>query len=176
MRFTALLFFSRFRFLLGRIKLRNNGMKKEFQLTKEGVAELQAELADLKLKLVDVIESIKTARDQGDLSENAEYHAAKEEQERVDNRIAEINHILANTEIISKHSKTSVGIGCSVSLKNGGKPVTYHIVDSVEADPLEFKISDESPIGKALMGKKVGDKVEIKLPAGLKTYEVKEIA
>ena len=151
-------------------------MKKEFQLTKDGVAELQAELADLKLKLVDVIESIKTARDQGDLSENAEYHAAKEEQERVDNRISEINHILANTEVISKHSKTSVGIGCSVTLKNGGKPVTYHIVDSVEADPLEFKISDESPIGKALLGKKVGDKVEIKLPAGPKSYEVQEIA
>lgn len=151
-------------------------MKKEFQLTKEGVSELQAELAELKAKLLDVIESIKTARDQGDLSENAEYHAAKEEQERVDNRIAEVEHILANAEVIAKRSKNSVGIGCSVTLKNGGKPVTYHIVDSVEADPLEAKISDESPIGKALLGKKVGDKVEITLPAGAKTYEVQEIA
>lgn len=151
-------------------------MKKEFQLTKDGVAELQAELADLKNKLIDVIESIKTARDQGDLSENAEYHAAKEEQERVDNRIAEINHILTNAEVVSKRAKSSVSIGCSVTLKNGSKPVTYHIVDSVEANPLEAKISDESPIGKALMGKKVGEKVEIKLPAGAKTYEVKEIS
>lgn len=174
-RFKRFYFFS-FLGATGRIKLRNNGMKKEFQLTKEGVAELQAELAELKKKLVDVIESIKIARDQGDLSENAEYHAAKEEQERVDNRISEVNHILANAEIISRHSKNSVGIGCSVTLKNGGKPVTYHIVDSVEADPLEFKISDESPIGKALMGKKVGDKAEIKLPAGLQVYEIKEIS
>lgn len=151
-------------------------MKKEFQLTKEGVSELQAELAELKAKLVEVIESIKVARDQGDLSENAEYHAAKEEQERVDNRISEIEHILANAEVITRRAKNSIGIGCSVTLKNGGKPVTYHIVDSVEADPLEAKISDESPIGRALMGKKVGDKVEITLPAGTKTYEVKEIA
>ncbi len=151
-------------------------MKKEFQLTKDGVSELQAELAELKTKLVDVIESIKVARDQGDLSENAEYHAAKEEQERVDNRINEIEHILANAEIISRRTKNSIGIGCSVTLKNGAKPVTYHIVDSVEADPLEAKISDESPIGRALMGKKVGDKVEITLPAGAKTYEVTEIA
>lgn len=151
-------------------------MKKEFQLTKDGVSELQAELAELKTKLIDVIESIKTARDQGDLSENAEYHAAKEEQERVDNRISEVEHILANAEIVSRRTKNSVGIGCSVTLKNGGKPVTYHIVDSVEADPLEAKISDESPIGKALLGKKVGEKVEIVLPAGARTFEIKAIA
>lgn len=151
-------------------------MKKEFQLTKEGVTELQAELAELKNKLVDVIESIKFARDQGDLSENAEYHAAKEEQERVDNRIAEIDHILSNAEVVSKRTKSSVGIGCAVTLKNGKKSVTYHIVDSVEADPLEAKISDESPIGKALLGKKVGDAVEITLPSGKQKYEVEEIA
>ena len=150
-------------------------MKKEFQLTKDGVAELQTELADLKAKLLDVIESIKTARDQGDLSENAEYHAAKEEQERVDNRISEIQHILANTEVVAKRNKSSVAIGNSVTLKNGGKPVVYHIVDSVEANPLDYKLSDESPIGKALMGKKVGDKVEIKLPSGVQLYEIKEI-
>jgi len=154
---------------------KEQAMKKEFQLTKEGVAELQAELAELKNKLVAVIEAIKNARDQGDLSENAEYHAAKEEQERVDNRISEVQHILDNAEVVAKRSKTSVGIGNSVVLKNGGKPVTYHIVDSVEADPLEAKISDQSPIGKALIGKKVGEKVEIKLPAGVKIYEIKEI-
>lgn len=150
-------------------------MKKEYQLTKEGVAELQAELAELKEKLLEVIEAIKVARDQGDLSENAEYHAAKEEQERVDNRIAEVEYILANAEVVSKRAKSNVGIGNSVVLKSGAKTVTYHIVDSVEADPLESKISDESPIGKALMGKKVGDTVEINLPAGVKKYTVQEI-
>lgn len=151
-------------------------MKKEFKLTKDGVAELQSELAELKAKLIEVIDAIKTARDQGDLSENAEYHAAKEEQERVDGRISEIEHILANAEIISKASNNKIGIGNSVALKGGRKEVTYHIVDSVEADPLEAKISDESPIGKALIGKKLGDKVEIELPAGKTTYEIVSIA
>ncbi|MCA9300973.1 transcription elongation factor GreA [Candidatus Nomurabacteria bacterium] len=151
-------------------------MKKEFKLTKDGVAELQSELAELKAKLIEVIDAIKTARDQGDLSENAEYHAAKEEQERVDGRISEIEHILANAEVVSRASNNKIGIGNSVTLKGGRKEVTYHIVDSVEADPLEAKISDESPIGKALIGKKLGDKVEIELPAGKTTYEVVSIA
>ncbi len=151
-------------------------MKKEFRLTKEGVQELNLELTELKEKQLEVIEAIKVARDQGDLSENAEYHSAKEDQERVENRIAEIEHILINSEVIAKIPKGSVSIGSTVTLGNGGKSVTYHIVDSVEADPLEAKISDQSPIGQALMGKKVADKVEIDLPAGKTTYEVKDIS
>lgn len=151
-------------------------MKKEFQLTKEGIKELQDELAELKEQSLEVIEAIKTARDQGDLSENDEYHTAKEEQERVVNRIAEIEHILVNAEVIKASKKDGVGIGSSVTLKGGRKEVTYYIVDSVEADPLEAKISDESPIGKALLGKKVGETVEIELPAGKTKYEIKEIA
>lgn len=151
-------------------------MKKEFQLTKEGIKELQDELAELKLQSVQVIEAIKTARDQGDLSENDEYHTAKEDQERIVNRITEIEHILTNSEVVKGAAKGSVGIGNAVTLKDGKKDVVYHIVDSVEADPLESKISDESPIGKALIGKKVGDSVEIELPAGKAKYEIKEIA
>lgn len=151
-------------------------MKKEFQLTKEGVTELQAELTELKTKLVEVIDAIKVARDQGDLSENAEYHAAREDQERVDSRISEIEHILANAEVVSRKGNGSIGIGNTVTLSGGKKDVTYHIVDSVEADPLEGKISDESPIGRALLGKKVGESVEIELPAGKTKYEVKAIA
>jgi transcription elongation factor GreA len=151
-------------------------MKKEFQLTKEGIAELQTELKQLEDQRVVVIDAIKTARDQGDLSENAEYHSAKEDQERLENRIDEINHILANAEVVKNAPKSSVSIGNEVTLKNGKKPVTYHIVDSVEANPLEGKISDKSPIGQALMGKKVGEKVVIELPAGKKTYEVQAIA
>lgn len=151
-------------------------MKKEFQLTKEGIKELQNELADLKVQSVQVIEAIKTARDQGDLSENDEYHSAKEDQERIVNRIAEIEHILINAEVVKSSAKSSVRIGSTVTLKNGRKDMTYHIVDSVEANPLEAKISDESPIGQALMGKKVGDSVEIELPAGKTKYEVKAIS
>lgn len=151
-------------------------MKKEFQLTNEGIKELKDELEQLKVKQQEVIEAIKTARDQGDLSENAEYHAAKEDQERVESRIAEIDHILANAEVVKSVKKDKVGIGTSVTLKNGGKPVTYHIVDSIEADPLEKKISDESPIGQALLGKKEGESVEIELPAGKTTYKIQAIA
>lgn len=150
-------------------------MKKEFQLTQEGVQELRAELEELKVKLVQVIESIKTARDQGDLKENAEYHAAKEDQERVDSRLKEIEHILLNAEVVKHAPKSAVSIGNKVTLKSGKKTVVYHIVDSVEVDPVESKISDESPIGKAIMGQKVGATVQIKLPAGTKKYEIIEI-
>lgn len=151
-------------------------MKKEFQLTKEGIKELQDELSDLKQQGQEVIEAIKTARDQGDLKENDEYHSAKEEQERIVNRIAEVEHILANSEVIKSAAKGSVGIGNTVTLQSDKKEATYHIVDSVEADPLESKISDESPIGEALLGKKIGDSVEIELPAGKKKYQVKAIS
>lgn len=150
-------------------------MKKEFQLTKQGVAELKAELAELKVKLVEVIDNIRTARDQGDLKENAEYHAAKEDQERLDNRMSEVSHILANAEVVKTASKSKVGIGNKVDVKLGRKTVTYHIVDSVEANPAESKISDESPIGKALIGKKVGDTAEITLPAGKTKVEIQDI-
>lgn len=151
-------------------------MKKEFQLTKEGVAELKAELAELKVKQVAVIDAIKTARDQGDLSENAEYHAAKEEQERIESRLAEVNHILTNAEVIKRRATGVVGIGNAVVVKLGRKTVTYNIVDSIEADPLQSKISDESPIGKVLMGKKVGDVAEIQLPAGKTKAEIQSIS
>ncbi len=151
-------------------------MKKEFQLTKQGVAELKAELAELKVKLVEVIDNIRTARDQGDLKENAEYHAAKEDQERLDNRMSEVSHILANAEVVKTASKSKVGIGNTVDVKLGRKTVTYHIVDSIEANPAESKISDESPIGKALLGKKVGDSAEINLPAGKTKVEIQSIS
>lgn len=151
-------------------------MKKEFQLTKEGVAELKAELAELKVKQVAVIDAIKTARDQGDLSENAEYHAAKEDQERIETRLAQVNHILSNAEVVTRRGTSSVEIGNKVEVKLGRKTVMYHIVDSIEADPLESKISDESPIGKVLLGKKVGDTAEIQLPAGKTKVEIQSIS
>ncbi len=163
-------------FLTVHQSIKENVMKKEFKLTKDGIAELNAELTQLNELRVEVIDAIKTARDQGDLSENAEYHSAKEEQERVDNRIDEINHILHNAEVVKKSAKSSVGIGNEVTLKSGKKPIVYNIVDSVEANPLEAKISDKSPIGQALMGKKVGEKVVIELPAGKTTYEIQAIA
>lgn len=138
-------------------------MKKQYRLTKEGIAELEAEHSSLIAKRVEVAEAIKTARDQGDLSENAEYQSARTEQERLEARISEIEHILANAEVIKKPKGDSkVQLGSVVTLKgSSGKEMHFQVVGTVEADPLNGKISDESPIGKALLGKKLGDAVEV---------------
>lgn len=153
-------------------------IKKLFHMTKEGVAELQAELNELVAQRSDIADRIRIAREQGDLSENAEYSAAKDEQERTETRIAELEGILKNAKIIKKPAGDSkVQLGSTVKLKDGGsKTKEFQVVGTVEADPLNGKISDESPIGKALMGKKVGDEVEIKTPAETATYKVVEIS
>ena len=146
-------------------------MKKKYQITAEGKAELEKELTELKEQRSEIAEKIAAARDYGDLSENAEYDAAREEQGIVESRVAEIEDILQNFELIKPKKGGSVHIGSTVELKNG-KSVTYQVVGSVEADPLEGKISNESPIGAALMGKKAGDKVTIQTPKGQVTYTI----
>ncbi len=153
-------------------------MKKQFHMTKSGIEELQAELDSLVARRGEIADAIKTAREQGDLSENAEYHSAKEDQERTEARISELEHILANTEVISKpRSGNKVQLGSTVKLKSkGGKEKVFQVVGTVEADPLEGKISDESPIGQALLGKEVGDSVEITTPAETTTYKVTNIS
>lgn len=145
-------------------------MKKAYQITKEGKKELEVELEELKGRRGEIAEKIAAARDFGDLSENAEYDAAREEQGLVETRIAEIEDILQQAEIIKSSKSSSVGLGSTVDLKSGTKVVTYKIVGPVEANPLEGKISDESPIGKQLMGKKVGDEVTIETPKGKLNY------
>lgn len=136
-------------------------MKKQFYLTKEGIEELKTELEELVSQRGPIAERIKTAREFGDLSENAEYSSARQEQERVESRIAEIEHILLNVEVIKKTSGSKkVQLGSSVTIKNH-ETKTFQVVGTVEADPLNGKISDESPIGQALMGKVEGDEVEI---------------
>lgn len=150
-------------------------MKKQFQITAEGKKELEAELTQLKARRGDIADKIAEARDYGDLSENAEYDAAREEQGLVESRIAEIEDILMNTELIKGGSKTKVGLGSTVELKTGAKSVSYTVVGPVEANPLEGKISNESPIGEALFGKKVGDSATITTPKGEVTYEITAI-
>lgn len=148
-------------------------MKKQFHLTAEGVAELERELAVLKSERGAVAERIKTAREFGDLAENAEYSSARQEQEKSESRISEIEHILENVEVISKpKNKDKVVLGNTVELKSAKGVKSFTIVGSVEANPLDGKISDESPIGKALMGKKLGTEVEIKTPSETATYTV----
>ncbi len=152
-------------------------MNKLFRLTAAGIQELEDELASLIAKRGPIAEAIKSARELGDLAENAEYQAARQEQERTESRISEVEHILRNAELI-KESKdgSKVHLGSRVTLSNGGKKKEFQVVGTVEADPLEGKISDESPLGKAVIGKKVGDEVEIVTPAETATYKVVEIS
>lgn len=150
-------------------------MKKQYQITAEGKKELELELEGLKSRRGEVADKISEARDFGDLSENAEYDAAREEQGLLETRIAEIEEIVNNAEIIKATKKSTIGLGSRVELKTGAKKVEYIIVGPVEADPLEGKVSNESPIGMALYGKKVDDKVTITTPKGDTTYTIVSI-
>ncbi len=137
-------------------------MKKQFHLTKEGIHELETEHGELVAQRGPIAERIKSAREFGDLAENAEYTSARLEQERVEGRISEIEHILQNVEVIAKpRGGSKVQLGSTVTLKGNGKTKEFKVVGTVEADPLNGKISDESPIGQALLGKTEGEKVEI---------------
>ncbi len=151
-------------------------MKKAYQITAAGKLDLQKELEELKAGRGIIAQRIADARSQGDLSENSEYDEALNQQGQLEGRIAEIEEILQNASIIKAKASDKVVVGSSVELQTGTKKVEYAIVGSVEADPLEGRISDESPIGKALLGKKVGDSVVIKTPSGEVTYKVTKIS
>lgn len=151
-------------------------MHKEYRLTKEGVAELEQELSELVGNRGGIAEKLKTARDMGDLRENAEYHNARDEQATLEARISEIENILRNVEVMTApRDNSKVNLGSTVVLKGTKGEQTYTIVGSVEANPLESKISDRSPIGQALIGKAVGEEVKITLPAGEMSYKIKTI-
>lgn len=150
-------------------------MKKSYQITTQGKKDLEAELADLKGRRKYIAGKIAEARDFGDLSENAEYEAAREEQGIIETRIAEIEEILQNASIIRSGGKSKIALGNKVELKVGNKHVVYTIVGPVEADPLGGKISNESPIGGAIFGKKVGDKAVIETSKGRISYEIVNI-
>ena len=150
-------------------------MKKLFQITDAGKKELETELAELKSRRGAIADKIAEARDYGDLSENAEYDSAREEQGLVESRIAEIEDVLLNAEIIAATRSSSVKLGSKVELKTGTKTVSYHVVGPVEADPLAGKISNESPIGLALMGKKIGETATISTPKGEIKYKVVKV-
>ena len=152
-------------------------MKKQFQLTAEGIKELEEEMKKLIAGRSGVAERIKTAREFGDLSENAEYSAARQEQEKAEARIAEIEYVLKNSETISSPKKKGVvELGNTVELKSKDGEKKFTVVGSVEANPLEGKISNESPIGQVLMGKKVGEEVEIKTPAATAKYKIVSVS
>ncbi|MEO6761842.1 MAG: transcription elongation factor GreA [Candidatus Saccharimonadales bacterium] len=153
-------------------------MNKLFHLTQSGLDELKNELKELQAKRLVTADAIKTARELGDLSENAEYQSARAEQERTDGRIADIEHILANGALIKRGKGVQhVVLGSTVTLKSPkGKELVFQVVGTIEANPVEKKISDESPIGKALMGKKLDDEAEIVTPIETITYKITSIS
>lgn len=145
--------------------------EKTYPMTKEGKIKLEKELETLKTKTrPEIIKRIQIARSFGDLSENSEYESAKDEQSNVENRIATIEEMLHNAEIIDSNAveKNEVSLGKSVTFKElpDEDPETYTIVGAAESDPLSGKISNDSPIARSLIGHKVGEEVEINIPAG----------
>lgn len=155
-------------------------VEKKNILTEEGVRKYEEELASLKTRLtVDISQKLKAAMEQGDLSENAEYDAAKDEQAKVAARIEQLEKMLKKAEVVAENEiDTSViNIGCVVKILDMefDEELEYRIVGSHEADSLGGKISNESPVGKALIGHKVGDVVEAETQAGMLNYKVLEI-
>lgn len=153
-------------------------VNKEVFLTAEGLAELKKELDYLKLeKRPAVIESLKDAREQGDLSENAEYDAARTAQAEVEAKIQELEEILDVAKVVEAKNDGAVSIGSQVTILyvDDKEEEVYHIVGSMEVDPLNNKISNESPIAKAIMNKKVGDIVTVVSPNGEYSVKIIEI-
>lgn len=152
---------------------------KKIILTHEGLKKLEDELQELKVvRRKDVAGKIKEARGQGDLSENAEYDAAKEEQAEIESRIVVIENMLRNAEVIDSETNTdSVNIGNKIKLFDNEfeEEIEYTLVGSAEADPFNGKISNESPIGAALLGHKVGDIIEAETPDGILKFKILEI-
>ena len=152
---------------------------KEYRLTNEGLEMLQTELEDLvKNKRKEVAERLKESKEfGGDLTENPEYEHAKNDQAFVEGRIEQINEIMKNYTIVENGDKGTIDLGITVVLKDldEKKERKFKIVSSVESDPEKNKISDESPVGRALLNKKIGDTVTVKTPSATKTYKVMDI-
>ena len=150
-------------------------------LTKVGFDSLNDELHDLKVnRRKEIAQKIKEAREQGDLSENAEYDAAKDEQRDIEARIEELEELLKNVEVITdaNHDENKVGVGSKVKVYDVeyDEEIEYLIVGSTEANSRENKISNESPLGKGLIGSEVGDTVDVEAPAGVMQFKILEIA
>ena len=155
-------------------------MAKEYKITSLRLADLEKELNYLKTtREREVAAMIAEARSYGDLSENSEYDAAKNEQAKLYGRIAEIEDILSNAVIIEDENEATgrVGLGCSVVVEDAnGRQTTYHITGSQEANPMEFKLSDDSPFGRAVVGKAAGERFTVNAPAGSYTMTVVSVS
>lgn len=147
-------------------------------ITREGLKKLQEELEYRKtVKRQEIAHAIKEAKEQGDLSENAEYAEAKHQQAENENRIAELETVIKDSEVV-EHDKSIIGIqiGSKVKVKFNGNEMEFQIVGSSEADPANFKISNESPMGRAFMGRIKDDSVEVITPTGKKRYKILDVS
>lgn len=152
---------------------------KTIPLTAKALAAKQAELAALTQQRAEVIVRLQTAREMGDLSENAAYHAAKFELGNIGRQLRQVNHVLNNAYVPEAVSNNTVGFGRTITLTSATKSqkkLTFMLVSQYESDPQQKKLSLESPIGQAVMGKKVGDKVEVITPAGKTVYTLTAIS
>jgi len=152
---------------------------KDFYLTKDGLSRLKDELQELKkVKRPKLVKRVSEARSKGDLSENADYTSAREELSMLDGRIEELGEILSRSKLIKKNQDDcpqKVGLGCQVTVETNGKTHIYDVVGEWEADPMKKKISHNSPLGKGLIGKRIGDAIEVEAPAGKIVYKIKKI-
>lgn len=149
---------------------------KDLLITHQGLEKLQKELADLKtVRRPAVITRIQAAKELGDLSENADYDDARNEQSFVEGRILELEDMLKRARVVTKTNGKEIGMGSKVTVTTGGRSIVFEIVGSTESDPTQGKISAESPIGKSLVGHIVGDKVSVSTPAGDVLYKITKI-
>lgn len=145
-------------------------------VTKEGHLKLKEELEELKKRRPEIAQKIRAAREQGDLSENAAYKSAREEQSFIEGRIEELEEILKQAKVVEHEGGCEkIGVGCRVKAHSADQTQEFHLVGVLEADPGRGKISCESPLGRKLVGKRVGDKIVIKAPAGKLVYTIEEV-
>lgn len=162
------------------MNMKNKTEPRVIQLTQQGLNELKAELQELfEVKIPEVVKRVAAARAHGDLSENAEYQNAREEQQLLEARAAEIEEVIAKAKVVANtRSQTTVGMGSTVIVTmkgKKGKTYTYTVVGEFEANPLEGKVSSDSPLGQALMGSKKGDVITVQAPAGPVEYTIQEL-
>jgi len=152
-------------------------MTQRTYLSQEGIETIKKELQELKTKKrQEIAARLQEAKDLGDLSENAEYFEAKEAQSLNENRIIELEKLLKNAVVIETSSEEDiVRVGSTIEVKSNNGPETFNIVGSAEAKPQEGKISNESPLGRAFLGRKIGDEIEVKSPNGITKYKIIKI-
>lgn len=146
-------------------------------LSEQSLATLRQEYETIKnTRIPEIAKTIDEAKQQGDLSENAEYHQAREDMSWAHGRLKELEQIINNSKLITSQKGDTIVVGSKVILKINGGEKTYHIVGPQEVNPAQGFISNESPLGQALLGHKIGDKVEVAVPAGKQLYEIKKIS